>query len=304
LDAADACVDEARQILTTTGAHGVVDRVAPARLAIVAWRGREADARRLAEETMRGALARAQGIEFTFAHYALAVLANGLGRYDEALTAARRATEEHTLWVDTMALPELVEAAARSGELEVARHAVDRLAESTIPSGTDWGMGMLARSQALVAEGDDAAEERFRAGRAHLSRTSVVPHLARARLLYGEWLRRKRRRVEAREELRAAYDLFTAMGAEAFAERAKLELVASGEHVAPRTSKAREALTAHEGRIATLVSEGLSNPEIATRLFISPRTVEYHLAKVFRKMGVGSRAELASRIVELEGVSV
>jgi DNA-binding CsgD family transcriptional regulator len=301
LDAADVCVDEARQILTATGAHGVVDRAAPARLAIVAWRGREAEARRLAEETMRGALTRAQGIEFTFAHYALAVLANGLGRYDDALRAARRATEAPALWVETMALPELVEAAARSGELEVARRAVDRLAASTTPSGTDWGLGMLARSQALVAEGDEAAEERFQAARAHLTRTTTVPHLARARLLYGEWLRRKRRRVEAREELRAAYDLFTAMGAEAFAERAEAELLASGEHVTPRKRKPGEALTAHETRIASLVSEGLSNPEIATRLFVSPRTVEYHLRKVFRKMGVASRVELASRIVKPEG---
>jgi DNA-binding CsgD family transcriptional regulator len=300
LDAADAHVEEARQIWTMTGANEVVDRAAPAQLAIVAWRGREAEGRRLAEETMRGALAQGQGVAFNFAHYALALLANGLGRYDDALIAASLATEEPTLRVQTMALPELVEAAARSGELGVARHAVDRLA-GTIPGGTDWGLGMLARAQALVAEEDDAAEDRFQAARAHLARAGVVPHLARARLLYGEWLRRKRRRVDAREELRAAYDLFTAMGAEAFAERAKRELLASGEHVTPRKRKPGETLTAHESRIATFVSEGLSNPEIATRLFISPRTVEYHLSKVFRKTGVASRAELASRVAGHDG---
>jgi DNA-binding CsgD family transcriptional regulator len=194
--------------------------------------------------------------------------------------------------VDSMwALPELVEAAVRRGETELARDALERLAESTQPSGTDFGLGIEARSRALLRDGA-AADGLYREAIDRLGRTQLRPERARAQLLYGEWLRRENRRVDAREQLRIAHDLFAAIGMEAFAERARIELLATGETARKRTVETSDVLTAQEAVIARLARDGLSNPEIGTRLFISARTVQYHLGKVFTKLDISSRAQL------------
>jgi DNA-binding CsgD family transcriptional regulator len=193
----------------------------------------------------------------------------------------------------TAALPELVEAAARTGDREIALSALEKLSERTLPSGTSWALGTLARSRALVAEGSDA-EGLYQEAIEHLERTRAAPHLARTHLAYGEWLRRVRRRRDSRDQLSTALDLFASMGAEAFAERTRVELTATGEHIRRRKVEIDvNALTSREARIADLASEGASNAEIAAELFISPRTVEYHLHKVFRKLDVSSRTQLA-----------
>jgi DNA-binding CsgD family transcriptional regulator len=193
--------------------------------------------------------------------------------------------------VDSMwALPELVEAAVRRGETELARDALERLAESTQPSGTDFGLGIEARSRALLRDGA-AADGLYREAIDRLGRTQLRPERARAQLFYGEWLR-ENRRVDAREQLRIAHDLFAAIGMEAFAERARIELLATGETARKRTVETSDVLTAQEAVIARLARDGLSNPEIGTRLFISARTVQYHLGKVFTKLAISSRAQL------------
>ncbi len=189
------------------------------------------------------------------------------------------------------ALPELVEAATRCGEAEIARNALERLAATTQPAGTDFGLGIEARSRALLNEGD-ATEGLYREAIARLGRTQLRPELARAHLLYGEWLRRENRRVDARAQLRTAHDMLRAIGMEAFAERARLELTATGEKVRKRTAETRDDLTEQEQQIAGLARDGLSNSEIGARLFLSPRTVEWHLRKVFGKLGISSRREL------------
>jgi DNA-binding CsgD family transcriptional regulator len=228
--------------------------------------------------------------------WAAAVLYNGLARYSEALSAARHATASAVdLWTSMWALPELVEAAARAGDPELARSALARLAETTQPSGTDWALGIEARGRALLSDGT-VAEDLYREAIDRLGRTSLRPELGRAHLLYGEWLRRENRRVDARSELRAAYDYFTSIGMEAFAERARMELLATGEKVRQRTVEARDELTAQERQIAQLAQDGLSNAEIAARLFLSPRTIEWHLRKVFSKLEIHSRRELLSKL--------
>jgi DNA-binding CsgD family transcriptional regulator len=189
------------------------------------------------------------------------------------------------------ALPELVEAAARGGDTELARDALERLAETTQPCGTDFGLGIEARSRALLSDGA-AADDLYCEAIDRLRRTQLRPELARAQLLYGEWLRREGQRIHAREQLRIAHDMFAAIGMEAFAERARIELLATGETARKRTGQTRGELTAQEAVIARLAREGLSNPEIGTRLFISARTVKYHLGKVFTKLDISSRAQL------------
>ena len=189
------------------------------------------------------------------------------------------------------ALPELVEAAARAGEIDVAHRALDRLAEVTQPAGTDWALGTEARSRALLSHGENA-DLRYREAIERLGRTGLRPELARAHLVYGEWLRREGRRLDAREQLRTAYDLCVAIGMEAFAERARRELVATGEKVRKRSPETRTALTPQEEQIARLARDGLTNPEIGAQLFISARTVEWHLRKVFAKLGISSRRQL------------
>jgi DNA-binding CsgD family transcriptional regulator len=229
-----------------------------------------------------------------------AVLYNGLGRYEEALAAARQASEHKHLYVSLWALPELIEAAARTGNLRIAGEALDLLAETTRAGGTGLGLGIEARSRALLSEGE-AAEEHYREAIDRLGRTRHRPEFARAHLLYGEWLRRQRRRRDARDQLGAAFGMFDAIGMEAFAGRARAELRATGERARPRSPGAPEVLTAQEAQIALLVAEHLSNREIAARLFISASTVEYHLRKIFRKLGVTSRVELARTFPDHEG---
>jgi ATP/maltotriose-dependent transcriptional regulator MalT len=226
-----------------------------------------------------------------FADYANSVLYNGLGRHDAARDAARRAFERDQLGHGPYVVPELAEAASRSGDLALVRVALEWLSERTRTAHTDWVLGIEARVRALLSEGD-VAERLYRESIAHLARTRVRAELARAHLLYGEWLRRERRRVDAREQLRTAHDMLTAMGIEAFAERARRELLATGETTRKRATETGDELTAQETQIARLARNGLSNPEIGTRLFISPRTVQYHLRKIFAKLKISSRVEL------------
>ena len=276
-------------------------RQAPyALLRLLALRGSEAEALALIGAAVEQSAAGGQGLAAAFAHWAAAVLHNGLGRYEEAASAATEATSEPlSPWVSTWALPELVEAAARAGDTEIARDALERLAEATQPCGTDFALGIEARCRALLSEGE-TAERLYKGAIEWLGRTRLRTELARAHLLYGEWLRRENRRVDARAQLRAAYDRFTSIGMEAFAERARGELLATGEKVRKRTVETRDELSAQELQIARLARERLSNPEIAARLFLSPRTVEYHLRNVFTKLGIHSRRELASALPRSE----
>jgi DNA-binding CsgD family transcriptional regulator/tetratricopeptide (TPR) repeat protein len=234
-----------------------------------------------------------QGMTATRADWATAVLFNGLGRYHEAASAARRATTDApNHWIFMWILPELVEAAARAGDAELARDALERLARTTQPCGTGFGLGIEARCRALLSSGTEA-DGLYRESIERLSRTRLRPELARAHLVYGEWLRRENRRVDARTQLRAAHEMLVEMGMEAFAERARTELSATGETVRKRTVDTRDDLTAQERQIARLARDGLSNPEIGARLFLSPRTVEWHLRNVFNKLDIRSRRELA-----------
>jgi DNA-binding CsgD family transcriptional regulator len=280
-------VAEAESIAAATGG-----RFAPwASLRLRALRGREAEAAAAIASALEDAAVGAQGVA-TYAYWAAAVLYNGLGRYEEAASSARRSTSDpFELWVSVWALPELVEAATRVGDIELARGALERLMETTQPCGTDFPLGIEARSRALVAVGA-AAEQLHREAIDRLARTRLRPELARTHLLYGEWLRREGRRVDAREQLRTAYNLFVAIGMEAFAERARRELMATGEKVRKRSPQTRDELTPQEEQIARLARDGLSNPEIGTQLFISAKTVEWHLRKVFTKLGISSRRQL------------
>jgi DNA-binding CsgD family transcriptional regulator len=217
---------------------------------------------------------------------------HGLGRYEEALPPAKHASEEAPdMVLSAWALPELIEASMRSREVGLTAAAFERLVEATHASNSDWGLGILARSRALLSDGP-AAEGFYCEAIDRLSRTPLRPELARAHLLYGEWLRRESRRVDARAQLRTAHEMLAAIGMDAFAERACIELLATGEKVRLRTVETRDQLTAQERQIATLARDGLSNPEIGVRLFISPRTVEWHLGKVFTKLGISSRKGL------------
>jgi DNA-binding CsgD family transcriptional regulator/tetratricopeptide (TPR) repeat protein len=263
-----------------------------AALQLHALLGDEAAASALIEDTMREAGAAGQGEAVRMAQWAAAVLYNGLGRYKEATSAARQAAaSDSDPYPEMWALPELVEAAVRVGEIELAREAFHRLVEKTRPAGTDWALGIEARSQALLSDGENA-DSLYQQAVARLGRTALRPELARAHLLYGEWLRREGRRIDAREQLRAAHDWFAAIGMEAFAERARRELLATGEKARKRTADTRGDLTPQEAQIAQLAREGFSNPEIGAQLFLSPRTVEWHLRKVFTKLDISSRKAL------------
>jgi len=261
---------------------------------LAAFRGREAEAAPLIQATLEQAAAGGQGGTVPGAHWVAAVLCNGLGRYEEALAAARQACEhehEHA-FTSAWALPELIEAAARTGSIRAASDALDLLAEGARAGGTDWGLGIEARCRALLSEGEEA-ERLYREAIGRLGRTRLRPDLARAHLLYGEWLRQQRRRGEAREELRTAHGMLEEMGLEAFAGRARRELQATGETARRHAVAAADgALTVQEAQIARLARDGLSNPEIGARLFLSPRTVQYHLGKVFTKLNITSRSQL------------
>ena len=261
--------------------------------------GREAEASALIAHAIEQATTGGQGLAATLAHWAAAVLRNGLGHYEGALSAARQATSDSfEPWIFMWALPELVEAAVRGGDTELAHDALTRLVETTQPCGTDWALGVETRCRALLSDGT-AADALYREAIDRLGRTRVRPELARAHLLYGEWLRREGRRIDAREQLRTAYDMLTAIGMEAFAERARRELAATGETVRQRSAEPITTLTAQEALIAGLARDGLTNPEIGARLFLSARTVQYHLGKTFTKLGITSRRELPATLAHL-----
>src|SRR5215472_8640344 len=266
-------------------------------MALAAWRGQEPEATALIKATVQAAVAPGMGRLADVADYASAVLNNGLGRHDAARDAARRVFEHDPLGLGPGVVPELAEAASRTGDTALVEAALDWLSERTRVTPTDWALGIQARLAALLGQGQDA-EHLYRESIERLGRTRLRTELARAHLLYGEWLRRNNRRVDAREQLRAAYQMLQAMGAGGFAERPRRELQATGQTVRKRTGLAARAgaaaseLTTQEAQVARLASEGLSNPQISTRLFISPRTVQYHLRKVFTKLGISSRGQL------------
>jgi DNA-binding CsgD family transcriptional regulator len=291
---ADMLVAESDSVAAATGSQ-----IPPfAALTLRSLQGREAEASGLIEATIQQATAGGQGLAVMAAHWAAAVLYNGLARYEEAASAAREVTTNAIdPWQSMFALPELVEAAARVGDTELARDALERLDETTQPAGTDLALGIEARCRALLTDGDNA-DLLYREAIERLGRTQRRPELARAHLLYGEWLRREGRRADSREQLRAAHDMFNAIGMEAFAERTGRELVATGEKVRKRSPETREELTSQEEQIARLARDGLSNPEIGAQLFISARTVEWHLRNVFAKLGITSRRQLRTAVPE------
>jgi DNA-binding CsgD family transcriptional regulator len=285
--AASALIEETDSITEATGN-------APLRypsLLLAAWRGDEANALKLMERGVKDATARGEGRVLGFAGYATAVLYNGLGRYEVALAGAQRGCDPEDLGFFGWSLVETVEAGVRSGAHDVAAAALRQLEERTRAAGTDWALGSEARSRALLTD-SQAAESFYREAIDRLERSRIAVHLARAHLVYGEWLRRENRRVDAREQLRTAWEMLSRIGADAFAERARRELLATGETVRKRTVETRDLLTPQERQIGRLAGEGHTNPEIGSQLFISPRTVEYHLSKVFSKLGISSRREL------------
>jgi DNA-binding CsgD family transcriptional regulator len=289
---AEALGREAHEV---SAAIGVPD-VAYIRLILAGWRGQEAETPKLIEADVREAIARGEGRTIGAADYAAAVLYNGLGRYADALAAAQRCSEHpEELVFATWGSFELIEAAARSGTPDLAAEALRQLSDATRASGTDWALGVEAYARALLSE-NEVAEDLYREAIERLTRTRARAWLARAHLVYGEWLRREKRRLDAREQLRTAHEMLAAMGAEAFAERARRELLATGESARKRTVETVGDLTAQEAQVARLARDGLSNPEIGAQLFISPRTVQYHLHKVFGKLDIGSRNQLETAL--------
>jgi len=290
---AESLLDEIRTASEATGlpSHNYVA------LWVAALRGREDELAKLVETTATDALARGEGFVLGITRQATAALNNGLGRHDVALAAVREAVdvEPSDEMGSPRTMPELIEAAVRSGEHRLAERALERLAQSTRAGDTDWGLGLEARSRALLTDGD-AADGLFREAIERLGRTRNRLQLARTHLLYGEWLRRERRRLDAREQLRTALEMFTSMGTEAFAGRAERELLATGERVRRHSVETRDELTTQEAQIARLASDGLSNAAIGARLFISQHTVAYHLRKVFSKLGITSRNQLAAAL--------
>jgi DNA-binding CsgD family transcriptional regulator len=291
--AAASLIAQIDSVIAATGSRFIPG----AALRLYALQGAEAESAALiadiVEQDSAGTLA-------LWAHWAAAVLYNGLSRYHEAMAAARQATSStREVFVTAWALPELVEAAARVGDAGSAREALERLAETTQAYGTDFGLGIEARCRALVADGDDAdllhgeAIER-------LSRTRLRPELARSHLVYGEWLRREGRRIDARKQLRIAHEMLTAIGMKAYAERARRELVATGAKARKRDDDTREQLTPQENLIARLARDGATNPEISAQLFLSTRTVEWHLHKIFAKLDIDSRRELTAALAQPE----
>jgi DNA-binding CsgD family transcriptional regulator len=286
--AAAAVNDEADTITNATGGQAYEYTAT----VLAAWRGRERETLHLIDTMRENAQARGEGRGISSADTATAVLYVGLGRYDIALPAARRVCDSDDTdfaWTVT----ELIEAAARAGEHELAVATVDQLAARTRASGTDYALGLEARSRALVTDDAVAADALYGEALTRLGRTRMKTQLARAHLIYGEWLRRRRRVTVARAQLRTAHEMFIAMGAEAFADRAERELLATGEHVRASSPATSWELTGQEARVAELAGDGASNPEIAAQLYISRRTVEYHLHKVFTKLGINSRHQLA-----------
>ena len=293
--AAWTLLEEASAVTHATGATPLVQ----AKPILAAWQGHEEEALALIENGRRVAAATGQGMALSMIDNAHAVLMNGLGRYEEALAAAERACAhgEHSLYAHV--LVELIEAAVRCDQPQSAAEGLARLADRTQASGSDWALGLEARSRALVTPGP-AAEPLYQEALQRLARAPVPPYLARAQLVYGEWLRRHNRRLDARRELRAAHDTLSRIGAGAFAERARRELTATGETVRRLTVETRDVLTPQEAQVARLAQKGHTNQQIGAELFISPRTVEYHLHKVFTKLGIGSRKELRAALADAE----
>jgi DNA-binding CsgD family transcriptional regulator len=284
---ASALMEEASAITQATHTAPLIQT----RPMLAAWRGNEAEALELVEVGRQDASARGQGMALSMVEGANAVLGNGLGHYDEAFAAAQRACAQDELSLHALTLVELIEAAVRSNRPTDAATALERLGERTRASGTEFALGLEARSRALLTDGP-SAEPLYEEAVKRLAHGRLTPHLARAQLVYGEWLRRENRRADAREQLRAAHDTFSRIGAEGFAERTRRELSATGETARKRGLDTRIVLTAQEAQIAHLARDGLSNPEIGAQLFISPRTVQYHLGKVFAKLEVTSRNQL------------
>jgi DNA-binding CsgD family transcriptional regulator len=272
-------------------------------VALSAYRGQEAQAAHVIQAATGDAERRGEGRALSFIGWAAAVLYNSVGRYEEALAAAQRGSEDSpAVQFAAWALVELVEAAVRSGVPERAAGAVQRLSDIARACETDWVLGVEARSRALVSDGQDA-EDLYREAIDRFGRTRLRVELGRARLVYGEWLRRQRRRRDARDQLASAHEIFDSVGAAAFAERARIELRASGGQVRERAVETPDTLTAQEALIARLAGDGASNPEIAAQLFISPATVAYHLRKVFTKLGVSSRSQLARALPPRPGAA-
>jgi DNA-binding CsgD family transcriptional regulator len=283
-----------QELRAATEATGIAsDPAAP--LTLDAVRGREAEFSELMRTTLADAEARGEGIALSTAEFLSGGLYNGLGRYEAALVALVPAERFYAEGPAIWALTELVEAAVRCGQPERARRAFERVQETTQAAGTDWALGIEARLRALLSDGD-GPDELYTEAIRRLARTRIRVQLARTHLLYGEWLRRERRRLDAREELRTAYNLFKDYGVEAFADRARRELEATGERARKRTVDTVDQLTPREAQVARLAADGHTNREIAARLFISRSTVEYHLRKAFRKLGVTSRRQLGRRL--------
>jgi DNA-binding CsgD family transcriptional regulator len=293
---AAALIDEIDSITQATGLPPL--RYAAAMLA--AARGDQTQTEALLERGMRNATERGEGSAIAGSWWLTAWLHNGHGHYGEALAAARQACEHEDVIFHGWAPVELIEAGVRGGRLKEAATALDRLSQVTRASGTEWALGIEARCRALLSDDESLYQESVE----RLTRSRAAVELARSRLLYGEWLRRENRRVDAREQLRTAHEMFSGMGAAAFAERARRELLATGETVRKRTVETLEALTAQEAQVARLAAQGCTNPEIGALLFISPRTVEYHLHKVFPKLGISSRRELRKALPGAENTAV
>jgi ATP/maltotriose-dependent transcriptional regulator MalT len=294
LAGADSLLAEADAVCDATGGGRMARYTA---LLVAALRGKQAEVAPLLEEAISEAEAEGQGGNAAYAHWNAAILHNGLGRYADALAAAEQATQDAHVYISMWALPDLIEAAVRTGNVQVAAGALERLAKTTQAGGTDFGLGLESRCRALVRKGE-TVEDCYREAVDRLDRARMAPDLARAHLLYGEWLRRQGRRADAREQLRTAHDLLTAIGMGAFAERARRELRATGETVRKRSAGTREELTPQEEQIARLARGGLSNPEIGAQLFLSARTVEWHLRKVFTKLGISSRRQLRAALAQ------
>ena len=291
VDAAESMVTEAVEIGAAIGTPAMPGAQELMRLAMYCWRGND-QARPMARAVMAEAAARGQGLAVVLSYYVLTILELGLGRYQEARIAALKVFDDDPLYIGSIALADAVEATVRSGDADAAEAALARLCDRALATGTPWALGLLARARALLAA-DHEAEGLYQDAIEHLGRSGVATELARAHLLYGEWLRRQRRRRDARLQLRTALEMLQAMGATAFARRANVELQATGEHARVRVDETRDQLTPQEAQIAQLAGDGESNAEIAAQLFISPHTVAYHLRKVFGKLGINSRNQLA-----------
>ncbi|HEX6651316.1 MAG TPA: AAA family ATPase [Thermoleophilaceae bacterium] len=297
IDVAEALTAEAREIAAAIGTPAMPGAHEIMHLAMLTWRGLEEEARALADAVMADAVARGQGFGVSIAQFNLMALELGHGRYEEARACGLELFKADALYIGSIQLADLIEAAARCDDLETAHAALERLSERALASERPWGVGLLARGRALLA-GDDDAEAFYEEALEQLERSGVVIDVARTRLLYGEWLRRRRRRRDARMQLRLAHDMFQATGGGAFAHRARVELLATGEHARARVSETLDELTPQEKQIAQLAADGESNAEIAAQLFISPHTVAYHLRKVYSKLGLSSRNQLAGAMGE------